>query len=258
MTSINIDRRPSNFILDLYPITKLYMVLFCTISAFLVDFLFYGHLLMIVYFIIAALAGKGSEYIKDFFKTLFWLILLIFIMRSIFYPNGTIAFNIGFISIKEEGLIQGTKMASKLLALSGSLMLFFKITDFRELMVSFEKLNFSPMFSYMFLATFQSISDLSDRSRTIMEAQKTRGIETEGSFFNRIKAFIPTFGPLILTSIADTEEKTIALESRAFSASIKKSSLVIVEDTKLDKFIRLLMIIILLALMIRRILVWVL
>lgn len=255
MIPIDINRKSSNFILDLYPITKLYIVFFCSISAFLVDYLFYGYFLVLGFFLIAIGAGKGREYIKDFFKTLFWLILLIFLMRAIFYPDGTIAFKIGFISIKKEGLIQGTRMASRLLALSGSLMLFFKITDLRKFMVSLENLNSSSTVSYMFLATFQSMKDLSDRSKTIMEAQKTRGIETDGNFFNRIKAFIPTFGPLILTSIADTEEKTIALESRAFSSSIKKTSLVMVEDTKLDKFLRIIMVLLLVFLIIRRILI---
>ncbi len=46
-------------------------------------------------------------------------------------------------------------------------------------------------------------------SKTINEAQRARGIETEGSLLIRARAFLPMLGPLVLTSIQQTEERVL-------------------------------------------------
>lgn len=71
-------------------------------------------------------------------------------------------------------------------------------------------------------------------SKTITDAQKSRGIETEGGLITRMKAFIPMLGPLVLSSIQQTEERVLALESRAFSAKGKKTSVYVLNKTALD------------------------
>lgn len=49
-----------------------------------------------------------------------------------------------------------------------------------------------------------------------------------------MKAFIPMLGPLVLSSIQQTEERVLALESRAFSAKGKKTSVYVLNKTALD------------------------
>ena len=39
-----------------------------------------------------------------------------------------------------------------------------------------------------------------------------------------MKAFLPTLSPLILGSVASTEERVLTLESRAFSANVKRAA----------------------------------
>lgn len=65
---------------------------------------------------------------------------------------------------------------------------------------------------------------MSKLSRTISGAQRARGIETEGSVLVRMKAFIPMMGPLVLTSIQQTDERVLTLEARGFSAPIRKTA----------------------------------
>ena len=75
------------------------------------------------------------------------------------------------------------------------------------------------MTSFVILSAFQSISDLGVNAKVIMESQKARGIETEGNVIRRIKAYIPVMGPLVLNAISSVEEKSIAMDARAFSAA---------------------------------------
>ena len=84
-------------------------------------------------------------------------------------------------------------------------------------MYSLEKKGASHEISYIVLASFQTIIDLKKNTSMIMESQKARGIETEGNIKNRIKAFFPILGPLVLGAISNTEEKAIAMDARAFS-----------------------------------------
>lgn len=74
--------------------------------------------------------------------------------------------------------------------------------------------------------------------KTITDAQKSRGIETEGSLWIRMKAFVPMMGPLVLSSIQQTEERVLALESRAFSAKGKKTSIYVLDKSIFDKVLK--------------------
>jgi energy-coupling factor transport system permease protein len=59
----------------------------------------------------------------------------------------------------------------------------------------------------------------------ITDAQRARGMETEGNLLTRIKSFIPLLGPVVLNSLNDTRERSIALEIRGFNAKGTKTFL---------------------------------
>jgi energy-coupling factor transporter transmembrane protein EcfT len=83
----------------------------------------------------------------------------------------------------------------------------------------------------------QIIPEMSKQAATIMDAQKTRGVETEGNVLVRAKAFLPSLGPLVLSSLSSTEERAITLEARAFSAPVKKTHMFELPKTQRDKAI---------------------
>ena len=70
-----------------------------------------------------------------------------------------------------------------------------------------------------------------------MQAQQARGIETQGSLMRRLKAFFPSLGPLIISSIADIEDRSITLEVRGFSSENKKTHLKEIRRGHLDLFV---------------------
>ncbi len=95
-----------------------------------------------------------------------------------------------------------------------------------DLTYSLEKKGVSHMVSFVILSSFQTITDLGQSAQVIMESQKARGIETEGNLLQRAKAYIPVMGPLVLNAISSTEEKSIAMDARAFSAPVEHTFLV--------------------------------
>ena len=56
-----------------------------------------------------------------------------------------------------------------------------------------------------------------ERATVISESQRARGLDTEGSFRARVAGVLPLVGPVIIASLTDVEERSLALESRAFS-----------------------------------------
>ncbi len=49
--------------------------------------------------------------------------------------------------------------------------------------------GFSPRMGYVFVSLFQLIPQMTSRMATITDAQRSRGMETEGSMLVRLKAF---------------------------------------------------------------------
>ncbi|MFD6443187.1 energy-coupling factor transporter transmembrane component T, partial [Peribacillus sp. NPDC060186] len=148
---------------------------------------------------------------------------LLFIMRALFIPGETPLYQFWLFTITQEGINQGIWFSTLVVSICGSIVLYSHVTKAKDLMYALEKLGTPQSTSYIILASFQSIIDLGDRAKLIMDSQRARGIETEGSILQRVKAFMPIMGPLVLGAITSTEEKAIAMDARAFFAPAKNT-----------------------------------
>jgi energy-coupling factor transport system permease protein len=63
-----------------------------------------------------------------------------------------------------------------------------------------------------------------DKANRILDAQQARGLRASGSFGARGRAIVPLLGPLIIGSLIDVRERSLALEARAFGASGKRTA----------------------------------
>lgn len=240
----------------LNPLTKLTFAICLSVSAFFADYI-YALGSFAVLLILAAVSGVVKKYVLTLFKTLFLVIAIMFILQALFYPGQEIIWQWKFLSIKQEGLSHAVSLSTKLLVFGGSLLLFFQTTKVRDFVSVLEQRGLSPTFSYVILSTLQIIPQMEKRSKQIMDAQKTRGVETEGSLLSRAKAFLPTVGPLVLSSIVGTEERALTLEARAFSAPVKKVRLHVVADSSTDKWLRIVFITLLILFIIWRVALWI-
>lgn len=92
-----------------------------------------------------------------------------------------------------------------------------------ELVDELEKRGFSPRFGYIVTSVFQIIPQMMGTMNTIMDAQRSRGLETEENLRTRAKAFLPLISPVVMSSLINTRERAIALEVRGFGANRKKT-----------------------------------
>lgn len=74
----------------------------------------------------------------------------------------------------------------------------------------------------------------------IMDAQKSRGLELEkGNVFKRVRNMIPILIPLVVNSVVRSGELAEAMESRAYGAVARPTSLVTYKASSADKVVAL-------------------
>lgn len=230
-----------DFFKKLYPLTKLYLALALIISAFIIPSHIYDYSMIIICGIIVSFENKLKIYSKRIFLSLFWLFTAIFIIQSLFIPAGEVWLKFGFISVYKEGVMKAIGLTSKLTAIVSALTMLTLITPVKDFTLALEKKGLNPKAAFILMLTLQTIPEMKKQADVIMDSQKARGIETEGNVFVRAKALIPIFIPLVLSSIANTEERAITLEARGFSVREKRTILYDIEETKNDKVMKIIL-----------------
>ena len=219
---------------NLYPTTKFIGVIVIILSAFIVPGWKYSYSIFFVCALIALISGKLKGYLLITVNSLGILIFFMFLIQAVLIPSGEILYKIGFINVYKDGFYQALNFSSKLVAFTSAFILFFRVTTVKDFILSLENMGLHPKVTYVIMSTLQMIPEMKKEAGVISDAQKTRGVETEGNIFVRAKAFVPVLIPLVLSSIAKTEERAITLESRAFSSGAKKSRLYNIKKTKND------------------------
>lgn len=218
-------KKSGNCIRDLNPLSKLNLMLVLGISPFIVQNYIYGFGMVLFFIFVSILAGSFKSFFSMYWKVLLLFGVFLFIVKAAFAPGEHVLFQLWGICVTQESIRSGFNIVSLVLAFSGGFILFVKTTPMDEFTYMLEQKGMSHVVSFVILSSFQTITDLGQNAKVIMESQKARGIETEGNLFQRAKAFIPVMGPLILNAISSTEEKSIAMDARAFSAPVEHTFL---------------------------------
>lgn len=211
---------------SIYPLAKLLTAMLFIILSAVYDWRMAYLVIFPGCLILSAIDGRFKSYAKKIIITLFLLLLMIFLLKILLdNSDSRIYVDLGYLTIREQGILDGLLQTKVLVAMGSTLMLFFETTDMEDFMISLQKLHVSHVASYIILSTMQMIPEMINKSEVIMQAQQARGIETKGNPIIRAKAFFPSLGPLIISSVTDIEERSITLEVRGFSSTNKKTTL---------------------------------
>lgn len=223
----------------LHPLTKLAAALFLIVLALALPSMWAGYAVFLLGVVPLALWGG---ILRPLWSAL-WKIVLpfaisMFLIQGLFWTGGTPVVALGPLSLKAEGLVFATTITGRLLAIMGSFLLFSLGTPPDDLMISLEERGVPNSITYIFLSTIQLVPGLQMRSEKIRDAQRARGLETEGNIFQRLRSMLPLVEPLVLGSIIDVDERAIALEARAFSRETEKTFFRTVPDRRWEQILR--------------------
>lgn len=236
----------------LNPLTKLTFAFAIIIPAFLSLPWLAPYLAIPV--ILAVFVGRvQKQYIGLLLKLILPTILFMFIMQSVFLPGGeTIIFKVGRFDVTLETMQKAFLTVSRIFVMISSFALLLLTTHPSELMSDLTRRGLPPQFAYVIISTLQILPQMQAKAQTIIAAQRSRGLDTESSFFKRAGAVVPLVGPLVFGSLVEVEERAIAIESRGFTSTRTKTSLHDVPDSTADKIIRwVLVILVILSLVLR-------
>ncbi len=224
----------------LNPLTKLVLALGLTFVGFVSPWYWTPHAIIVFIIIPLVFLGRVS---REYFATALRLILpaagFLFIMQALFQPVGkTVIFQLWFLHVTREALAVAFENATRIFAMVSAFTLFLLTTHPSELMSDLTRRGLPSQFAYVIISTIQIIPQMRAKAQTIIAAQRSRGLDTEGGFTKRIGALVPLVGPLVFGSLVEVEERAIAIEARGFTSTRTKTSLRDIPDSSFDKFLR--------------------
>lgn len=224
----------ANKIVNLYPSTKFFWMLLIIIICMFTPGYLVQYSIFPVIILLSVLSKNTKEFLSVFMKSIVVIVLFIFIIQTFIIQNEDSQPIWWFFKFSQMGLTSSLLMTSKIVGISSTIIYFFQVTQTKDINHALEKSGIPKKVTFIIASTIQLIPQMSSLSVTITEAQKSRGIESEGNLLVRMKSFIPMIGPLVLSSIQQTEERVLTLEARGFSSKHKKTAIYELKKSKLD------------------------
>lgn len=170
--------------------------------------------------------GFGTPLLKTIVRIVLPLSIFIVGLQFLFYPEAeTVLFEALGLSGSLEGIGFGLRIVGRLAVLVSSFLVLMFSTHPSVLMTDLARRGVPGVFPYLITSTLQIVPQMQAKAATIIDAQRARGLETQGSLWRRARALVPLLGPLVLGSLSDVHERTIAIEARAFTAPGTKTAL---------------------------------
>lgn len=225
MKALSLYQNRNSIIHKIDPISKLYYIVAAVLIPIILPTLSISFTCMLISIILLTI-GKVFKKVIPLVSFSFIILLSIIIIQGLFNKtNKTTFLTLGSLTFYKEGLLYAFKICMRvvnIICAFSILILTTKPSDIIEVLV---RKGLSPRIGYVLSSVLQIIPQMVSTMDTIKDAQRSRGMETEGNLLMRVKAFIPLIGPVVMNSLISTRERAMALEVRGFNSKTKKSFL---------------------------------
>jgi len=209
----------------LAPVTKLVIALAEALIAFGVRG-WSGPLLILVLVLVTGFAARVVRSFLPFLLATIPLLVSIVLVNTFLYPGATDTIVLlGPFHPTWTGLVAASQATARVVAFAMSVALLGLTTTTDDLMADLEQHGLGRRLTFVIGATVRMVPRMLVRAGEITEAQRARGLDTQGSIRRRIQGLIPLAGPLVIGALTDVEEQTMALEARAFTAPGRRTVL---------------------------------
>ncbi|MBE6598075.1 MAG: energy-coupling factor transporter transmembrane protein EcfT [Ruminococcaceae bacterium] len=190
------------------------------------------------------LSGISPRIVLGSLKPLGFIIVFTAVINIFWMTGETPLFELGFIRIYPEGLINAALIILRIMLLLTATSMFLTYTTtpialtdgLEQLLAPLKKLRVPVHeFSMMMTIALRFIPTLMEETEKIMNAQKARGADfTEGSLISRAKALIPILIPLFISSFRRADELATAMECRCYTGGEGRTRMNILRTTAKD------------------------
>ena len=223
---------------SLSPATKLVIGL-CEAAVAFLGGAWSGPLLVLAVVVVSAKVAGVLRALLTVALLAFTVLGAILLVNTFFLPGATDQiFRVGPLAPTWSGLRFGIQVAIRLLAFSLSLVLVYLTTGVEDLLDDLERRGLGRRPVFVIGSATRLVPRMAQRGADIIEAQRARGLDTEGRFWRRVRGVVPLASPLVLSAITDVEEQTMALEARAFTAPGRRTPLRTLPDSDAQRLAR--------------------
>ncbi len=193
--------------------------------------------------VLAAANGLGGSVVRSL-RIPALLIASILVVNALFFPGADdVLVALGPLAVTREGLGFGLVTAGRVLVAFVASIAFLQATLPDDLLEALVARGASHRLAWVVLSAVQMVPRLQASAAGILEAQQARGLATGGSLATRVRALVPLIGPVVLGSLVDVRERTLALEARGFGAGGRRTAYRVVADPPADRWLRLLVLV---------------
>lgn len=238
MSTLYLDR-PSP-VHRLNPITKLVGVVAIILLVFALPY-WWAPLAILVLIVVPAalLARVGGRLLLVGGAILVPLLLVVIIGQGFFNSRGeTVLFSLGPFDFALEGVLFAVAVGGRTAVLVTAAMLLLLTTHPGKLLAALSQNGMPPKIAYVISSTLQMLPAFRTRADSILLAQRSRGLRTRGNPFRRVAVLIPLISPLVLGVFVDVDERSTAMEARAFGSTAKRTALEVLPDPLGEKVAR--------------------
>ncbi len=178
-------------------------------------------------------------------KMILPIVIFTAILNALYVSEGRVLLAFWIIKITTGGLYRAGFMATRILLLILASSVLTYTTTPTKLTSAIESL-FSPLkfiglgeivhiMAMMMTIALRFIPTLTDETDKIISAQKARGADMEsGGIIKRLKALVPIFIPLLISSVRRAYELAVAMDCRCYSGGKGRTKMNKLVPTKVD------------------------
>lgn len=237
-------RRPTGAYRSLSPSTKFAIALAEAAIAFAVRG-WSGPIGVLVVVAVTAVTARVGRAMLPFVLATIPLVASILLVNTFLFPGATDPIvRIGPLAPTWTGLAAALQATLRVVAFALSVACFSLTTPTDDLLTDLERRGLGRRGAFVIGAAVRMVPRMSERAGEIVDAQRARGMDTEGSTIRRMRGVLPLAGPMIFGALSEVEEQTMALEARAFSAPGRRTVLRVLPDRGTERAARWLLLLV--------------
>lgn len=163
--------------------------------------------------------------------------LLLFLLQGVLGDGPRIAAPWGG-TLSEPGLHWALSQGSRLAVIATASLAFASVFDPHRFLQAAIAKHWPFGSAYLLVATLDAADRLAEQARRLREAQRARGVRVTGSIAARMRAVPALIFPLLLASLTEADDRTLALETRGLTISGPRTVVDPPRDSVMDRAVR--------------------
>jgi energy-coupling factor transport system permease protein len=198
-----------------------------------------GPLAMLVVVVATVVVARVGRSMLPYVIATIPLVASILLVNTFLYPGATdVIFELGPLTATATGLTAASQATLRVIAFALSVAAFTLTTPTDDLLADLERRGLGRRAIFIIGSAIGTIPRMIERASEITDSQRARGLDTEGSLWRRIRGIVPLTGPMISSALSEVEERSMALEARAFSAPGRRAEIRALPDSAVQRLAR--------------------